>query len=157
MKEHVASCSCSCTGHGRHLFCALLTALSKQCCCTFAERNVDVSAVQTVDKPTRDVLVVYDSDGDRQFVGFGGPNDTFADCYISADQLPLDTLTNCAALVTGTLGLAFPSTASAMHKAVETAQAGHAMVSHSGPASAHCNGNSIMSPTANLHLQLLRT
>ena len=85
-----------------------------------AERNVDVSSVQTVDRPTRDVLVVYDSDGDRQFVGFGGPNDSFADCYISADQLPVDTLTNCAALVTGTLGLAFPSTAAAMHKAVES-------------------------------------
>ena len=115
-----------------------------------AERNVDVSSVQTVDRPTRDVLVVYDSDGDRQFVGFGGPNDSFADCYISADQLPVDTLTNCAALVTGTLGLAFPSTAAAMHKAVESAQTGHAVVSHCGPASAHCKGNSIMSPTATL-------
>ena len=122
----------------------------------FAERNVDVSAVQTVDRPTRDVLVVYDSDGDRQFVGFGGQNDSFADCYISADQLPLDTLTNCAALVTGTLGLAFPSTAAAMHKAVETARTGHAVVSHCGPASAHCKGNSIMSPTATFASAIIR-
>ena len=90
---------------------------------------MDVSAVQTVDKPTRDVLVVYDSDGDRQFVGFGGPNDSFADCFISAEQLPLDTLRSSAALVTGTLGLAFPSTAAAMHKAVETARTGSAVVS----------------------------
>ena len=97
--------------------------------CRIAERGVDVSAVQTVDKPTRDVLVVYDSDGDRQFVGFGGPNDSFADCFISPEQLPLDTLKSCAALVTGTLGLAFPSTAAAMHKAVETARTGSAVVS----------------------------
>ena len=94
-----------------------------------AERGVDVSAVQTVDKPTRDVLVVYDSDGDRQFVGFGGPNDSFADCFISSEKLPLDTLKSCAALVTGTLGLAFPSTAAAMHKAVQTARTGSAVVS----------------------------
>ncbi len=110
---------------------------------------MDVSAVQTVDKPTRDVLVVYDSDGDRQFVGFGGPNDSFADCYISADQLPLDTLTKCAALVTGTLGLAFPSTAAAMYKAVEAARTGPAVVSHTGPASMHCKCSMIISPTAN--------
>lgn len=94
-----------------------------------AERGVDLSAVQTVDKPTRDVLVVYDSDGDRQFVGFGGPNDSFADCFISAEQLPLEILKSCAALVTGTLGLAFPSTAAAMHRAVETARTGSAVVS----------------------------
>ena len=84
--------------------------------------------MQTVDKPTRDVLVVYDQDGDRQFVGFGGPNDSFADCFISAEQLPLDTLRSCQAVVTGTLGLAFPATAEAMHKAVETARTGSAVV-----------------------------
>ena len=89
---------------------------------------MDISAVQTVDRPTRDVLVVYDQDGDRQFVGFGGPNDNFADCFISAEQLPLDTLRSCVAVVTGTLGLAFPATAEAMHKAVETARAGAAVV-----------------------------
>ena len=84
--------------------------------------------MQTVDKPTRDVLVVYDQDGDRQFVGFGGPNDSFADCFISAEQLPLDTLRSCVAVVTGTLGLAFPATAEAMYKAVETARTGSAVV-----------------------------
>ena len=89
---------------------------------------MDVSAVQTVDKPTRDVLVVYDQDGDRQFVGFGGHNDSFADCFISAEQLPLDSLRSCVAVVTGTLGLAFPATAEAMHKAVETARTGSAVV-----------------------------
>ena len=89
---------------------------------------MDISAVQTVDKPTRDVLVVYDQDNDRQFVGFGGPNDSFADCFISAEKLPLDSLRSCVAVVTGTLGLAFPATAEAMHKAVETARTGSAVV-----------------------------
>ncbi|CAL8467862.1 g7400 [Coccomyxa elongata] len=93
-----------------------------------AERGVDVSGVQRVDLPTRDVLVVYDSNDDRQFVGFGGPNESFADTAISADQLPLDALRNSAALVTGTLGLNFPITAEAMYKAVETARAGSAVV-----------------------------
>ncbi len=93
-----------------------------------AERGVDVSGVQRVDLPTRDVLVVYDSNDDRQFVGFGGPNESFADTVISADQLPLDALRNSAALVTGTLGLNFPVTAEAMYKAVETAKAGSALV-----------------------------
>ena len=105
------------------LSCSVLSA--GQCA---AERGVDISAVQTVDKPTRDVLVVYDQDGDRQFVGFGGPNDSFADCFISAEQLPLDSLRSCVAVVTGTLGLAFPATAEAMHKAVETARTGSAVV-----------------------------
>lgn len=81
-----------------------------------------------MDLPTRDVLVVYDSNDDRQFVGFGGANESFADTAISADQLPLDALQNSAALVTGTLGLNFPITAEAMYKAVETARAGSAVV-----------------------------
>jgi fructokinase len=93
-----------------------------------AERGVDISAVQQVDLPTRDVLVVYDSSGDRQFVGFGGPNESFADTAISADALPLDALQSAAALVTGTLGLSFPVTAAAMHKAVEAAKSGGAVV-----------------------------
>lgn len=89
---------------------------------------MDISAVQRVNLPTRDVLVVYDSNNDRQFVGFGGPNDTFADTAIAADKLPLDTLSNAAALVTGTLGLNFPVTAEAMHKAVDAAKSGSAVV-----------------------------
>ncbi|KAK9909596.1 hypothetical protein WJX75_004721 [Coccomyxa subellipsoidea] len=102
--------------------------LAKQMMDLLAERGVDISAVQQVDLPTRDVLVVYDSSGDRQFVGFGGPNESFADTAISADALPLDALQSAAALVTGTLGLSFPVTAAAMHKAVEAAKSGGAVV-----------------------------
>ena len=58
-----------------------------------AERGVDLSAAQTVDLPTRDVLVVFDNEGDREFIGFGSAKaDRFADCYISPDDLPEDTI-----------------------------------------------------------------
>lgn len=58
-----------------------------------ADRNVDLTAAQNVDKPTRDVLVVFDNSGDREFIGFGSANaDEFADCFISADDLPHDTI-----------------------------------------------------------------
>ena len=58
-----------------------------------AERGVDLSAAQTVDLPTRDVLVVFDNEGDREFIGFGSAKaDKFADCYISPDDLPEDTI-----------------------------------------------------------------
>ena len=119
-----------------------------------AERGVDISGVQTVDKPTRDVLVVYDQDGDRQFVGFGGPNDSFADCFISAEQLPLDTLRSCVAMVTGTLGLAFPATAEAMHKAVETARTGPAVVrlNHASFLPGACSTLFARSPCEGTHL-----
>lgn len=36
-----------------------------------AERGVDTGAVQRVDRPTRDILVVRSPDGDREFAGFG--------------------------------------------------------------------------------------
>ncbi|EIE20911.1 Ribokinase-like protein [Coccomyxa subellipsoidea C-169] len=102
--------------------------LAEQMMDLLSERGVDVSGVQQVDLPTRDVLVVYDSSGDRQFVGFGGPNESFADTAISADKLPLEALQSASALVTGTLGLSFPVTAAAMHKAVEAAKSGSAVV-----------------------------
>ncbi len=89
---------------------------------------MDVSGVQRVDRPTRDVLVVFDDEGDRRFVGFGGPNGSFADAQIAADALPMELLARASALVTGTLGLNFPATAAAMHKAVDAAKAGSAVV-----------------------------
>lgn len=50
---------------------------------------MDLSGVQHVDSPTRDVLVIFDNDGDREFIGFGSAEaDQFADCFISAEKLP---------------------------------------------------------------------
>ncbi|KAK9835149.1 hypothetical protein WJX81_001140 [Elliptochloris bilobata] len=87
-------------------------------------QGVDVGAVQRVERPTRDVLVVSDAGGDREFVGFGGPNDTFADTVIDAESLPEDVLAHASALVMGSLGLAFPATAAAMRRALEVAKRG---------------------------------
>lgn len=39
--------------------------------CCAAERGVDTSAIQRVERPTRDILVTRKPDGDRQFAGFG--------------------------------------------------------------------------------------
>lgn len=59
--------------------------------------KVDVSGVQQNDKPTRDVLVVFDDSGDREFVGFGSAkNGEFADCFMEADKLPKDAIKVCA-------------------------------------------------------------
>lgn len=58
-----------------------------------AGKGVDVSGIQRVAAPTRDVLVVFDKDGDRKFVGFGKTVTTkFADCFIDADKLPMEVL-----------------------------------------------------------------
>ena len=85
---------------------------------------MDVGAVQRVERPTRDVLVVSDAGGDREFVGFGGPNDSFADAVIDAGSLPEDVLAHASALVMGSLGLAFPATAEAMRRALQVAKRG---------------------------------
>ena len=92
---------------------------------TYAECGVDVSAVQRVAHPTRDVLVVFDAEGDREFVGFGAAATIdFADCFIDPEQLPLDMIAGASSLITGTLGLAYPKTAAAMHRAVDAARSG---------------------------------
>lgn len=58
-----------------------------------AGKGVDVSGVQRVAAPTRDVLVVFDKDGDRKFVGFGKTVTTkFADCFIDPEKLPVEVL-----------------------------------------------------------------
>lgn len=94
-----------------------------------ASKGVDVAGVQRTDAPTRDVYVVFDDGGDRQFVGFGAnAADAYADAFISADALPAALLSSCGALITGTLGLAYPATAAAMRRAVALAKGGGAAV-----------------------------
>ena len=88
-------------------------------------KGVDVSGVQRVDAPTRDVYVVFDTAGERQFVGFGTDDTTaFADCFLDAGALPTPALAGAGALITGTLGLAYSATAAAMGAAVDAAKAG---------------------------------
>jgi len=99
--------------------------LAKQMQKLLEERGVDLSAAQFVDLPTRDVLVVFDNEGDREFIGFGSAKaNQFADCYISGNELPADTIRNAKFFVTGTLGLAYPTTGEAMQKAVALAKEG---------------------------------
>lgn len=57
------------------------------------EIGVDITDLQRNEKPTRDVLVTFTKENDREFVGFGSAkNDEFADCFLEADKLPLDKL-----------------------------------------------------------------
>ena len=97
-------------------------ALGDAMAALLASKGVDVSPIQRVDAPTRDVYVVFDAAGERQFVGFGSPDPAaFADCALDAEGLPTDTLLVApgVTLVTGTLGLAYPATAAAMQAAVD--------------------------------------
>ena len=97
-------------------------------------KGVDVDSggcVQRVEgAPTRDVYVVYNKGGDREFVGFGEgtPTGGFADCFLDAARLPEALLGSAGALVTGTLGLAAPKTAEAMRRAVRLARDGRVPV-----------------------------
>ncbi|GAX78109.1 hypothetical protein CEUSTIGMA_g5551.t1 [Chlamydomonas eustigma] len=86
------------------------------------ESGVQTEAVQRIEKATRDVYVIRDLKGDREFAGFGLPTDTYADCFLDASQVPVADIEGCDVLVTGTLGLAYPSTRAAMERAVQTAQ-----------------------------------
>ena len=73
--------------------------------------------------PTRRVYVVRTETGERHFAGFSHPDTTlFADTYLQADQLPLELFSGVQFLVMGTLGLAYPDTAAAIHRALEIAQ-----------------------------------
>lgn len=88
-------------------------------------RHVDLTPVQRVPQPTRDVLVTRDEGGEREFSGFGAAkNNEYADCFIDGDKIPESTIKNSVALVTGTLGLSFPKTAAAMRKAMSHARSG---------------------------------
>ncbi|KAG2424047.1 hypothetical protein HXX76_014868 [Chlamydomonas incerta] len=89
------------------------------------ERGVNVDGVQRlVGHPTRDVYVTRDEDGDREFAGFGLPGigSEYADAHIDPDRLPLDKITHGSVVVTGTLGLSYPTTALALRTAVKAAR-----------------------------------
>ena len=48
--------------------------------------------------------------------------DQYADCFIDAEKLPEAEIRSALAVVTGSLGLSFPSTAEAMRRAVKIAK-----------------------------------
>lgn len=92
------------------------------------KKGVDVSGVQRVLQPTRDVYVTRDEDGDREFAGFGLPSEEYCDCFISSAHLPKNMLQNTKVLVTGSLGLAYPTTAEALNAAVAAVKAAGGLV-----------------------------
>lgn len=48
--------------------------------------------MQRTAAPTRDVYVTRKSNGEREFSGFGLPADSYSDCLIDAEMLPLDKI-----------------------------------------------------------------
>jgi fructokinase len=86
--------------------------------------GVDVTGVQRhPTAPTRQVYVVRSLEGDRVFAGFGD-NDTrdFADTKLQAGNLPESLFEIADILVLGTLELAYPESAKAVHRALDLAE-----------------------------------
>lgn len=61
--------------------------------CVCAERGVLMHAAQVLKgAPTRDVYVVRDNDGDREFAGFGRPTESYSDCFLDANSIPAEEI-----------------------------------------------------------------
>lgn len=87
--------------------------------------RIDTQGVQIMPQyPTRTVLVMRRADGDRQFVAFGDTRRSteFADAHLDAQDLPIDLLTHAKFLVVGSLGLAAPTSQTAVQRAMTIAQ-----------------------------------
>ncbi|MDJ0798122.1 MAG: carbohydrate kinase [Calothrix sp. MO_167.B12] len=86
--------------------------------------GVDITGVQRhPTAPTRQVYVVRDLDGDRNFAGFGKYDTTdFADARLQAEQLPEFLFQDADLLVLGTLELAYPDSGKAVHHALDLAE-----------------------------------
>ena len=94
----------------------------------FETRGVDRSGLQIdPERPTRVVLVRRDRSGERTFQGFSGDGGSgFADQALSAQSLAEawpQIATDAAWLLIGTIPLATPHSAKALHCAVDLAQA----------------------------------
>lgn len=86
--------------------------------------QVNVTGVQRhAHAPTRRVYVTHSEAGDRTFAGFGddAPR-TFADTQLQAADLPEALFHSADYLVLGTLELAYPDSAQALHRALKLAQ-----------------------------------
>jgi fructokinase len=88
-------------------------------------QGVDATGVQTITThPTRSVLVLRSADGDRTFAGFGDdrPTTAFADTQLQAAALPEALFRSAKFLVLGSLGLATPTSAAAVMRAIALAR-----------------------------------
>jgi fructokinase len=73
--------------------------------------------------PTRQVYVVRDLAGDRNFAGFGEYDTSeFADTRLKAQQLPESLFQEADFLVLGTLELAYPESEEAIYRALKLAE-----------------------------------
>ncbi|MEM8544017.1 MAG: carbohydrate kinase, partial [Cyanobacteria bacterium P01_H01_bin.119] len=79
--------------------------------------------------PTRQVYVLRDPEGDRQFLGFGERDPaSFADAQFKPEWVAAEGFEKADFLVMGTLGLAYPDTGQAMARALTLADAQFAKV-----------------------------
>lgn len=92
-------------------------------CCS--GRGVDLRGLQRDgSRPTRIVLVTRDAQGDRCFGGFSGDRgEGFADQALDAGALPPALFAQCRWLLIGSIPLASPASAAALHRAVALQQA----------------------------------
>ncbi|MEM6517864.1 MAG: carbohydrate kinase [Cyanobacteria bacterium P01_D01_bin.71] len=80
--------------------------------------GIDSQGLQVCDAPTRVVEVHCAANGDRTFGGFiGGPTTAFADAQLAPEPWRSQPLQSASALVTGTLGMAYPTTRATMNAA----------------------------------------
>ncbi|MEG4045734.1 carbohydrate kinase [Microcoleus sp. Pol17_C1] len=88
------------------------------------EVGVDIAGVQRhPSAPTRQVYVLRNEAGDRNFAGFGEFDTAdFADTRLLAAQLPEVLFENAEYLVLGTLELAYPESREAIVRAIELAE-----------------------------------
>ncbi|MEG4810572.1 carbohydrate kinase [Microcoleus sp. F8-D3] len=88
------------------------------------EVGVDIAGVQRhPSAPTRQVYVLRNEAGDRNFAGFGELNTgDFADTRLLAAQLPEVLFENAEFLVLGTLELAYPESREAIARSLELAE-----------------------------------
>ncbi|MEG4072757.1 carbohydrate kinase [Microcoleus sp. Pol14C2] len=88
------------------------------------EVGVDITGVQRhPSAPTRQVYVLRNQAGDRNFAGFGEFNTAdFADTRLIAAKLPEVLFENAEFLVLGTLELAYPESREAIARAIELAE-----------------------------------
>ncbi|NMG20256.1 carbohydrate kinase family protein [Brasilonema bromeliae] len=86
--------------------------------------GVDTTGVQRhPTAPTRQVNVVRSLEGDRTFAGFKDYETTeFADTRLKADQIPQELFQAADFLALGTLGLAYPESGQAIHRALQMAE-----------------------------------
>ncbi|GJD18378.1 PfkB [Rivularia sp. IAM M-261] len=86
--------------------------------------GVDTTGLQrSSSAPTRQVYVTRSLSGDRTFAGFGNYDTSeFADTRLNAKELPPSLFEAADILVLGTLELAYPESAKAVHQALDLAE-----------------------------------